>query len=88
MFDWLGSLINAGTQIGTTAMGIDAAKDQQASEQAWNAEQAAINRQFQSGEAAIARDFNAREAALNRGFQTSEREAAQAFNKEMWNFYC
>lgn len=51
-------LLNAGTSIVTTGMGIRAAKDQLASEQQWSAGQAAMNRQYQTAEREAAQDWN------------------------------
>lgn len=78
------SLIGGVFDLGATAIGAYTAKNQQAREQAFNAEQAELNRQFNADEAEKARNFNAKESELARQYNTAEREAAQDWNLDMW----
>ena len=61
-FDWLGSIgssaISAGASVATTKMGIDAAKAQQEREQQFNAEQALLNREWQTSEREAQNQWN------------------------------
>lgn len=54
----IGAATTAGASIATTAMGIEAAKEQQKREQAFNAEQALLNREWQSAEREAQNQWN------------------------------
>lgn len=55
-------------------------KDMQLQSQTFNAQQAAIDRQFQADELSKTQDFNSAQAALNRQFQQGSQEEAERFN--------
>lgn len=58
LFDIGSSAISAGASIATTKMGIDAAKAQQEREQKFNAEQALLNREWQTAERTSQNQWN------------------------------
>lgn len=58
IFDLGSSAISAGASIAATKMGIDAAKEQQLREQKFNAEQALLNREWQTSERTAQNQWN------------------------------
>lgn len=92
----LGDLIGGGFTLGSQGMALKSARLQQEREQKFNAEQAQLNRDYQTsereatqeyntGEREAAQAYNTSEREAAQAYNTSEREAAQQFNLDMWN---
>lgn len=63
----------------------NSARDAQNQTNSFNAEQAQINREFQSGQSQITRDFNADQAGIQRGFNSNEAKWNRDFQERMSN---
>ena len=76
----ISSLIGGAFSLGSQGMANKAARKQQEREQAWNAEQAQINRDYQTSEREAVQAYNTGEREAAQAYNTSEREAVQSYN--------
>lgn len=76
----ISSLIGGAFTLGGQGLANKGAKEQQEKEQAFNAEQAQINRDYQTSEREAVQEYNTGEREAAQSYNTSEREAAQGYN--------
>lgn len=76
----ISSLIGGMFTLGGQGLANAGARNQQEREQAFNAEQAQINRDYQTSEREAVQEYNTGEREAAQSYNTGEREAAQAYN--------